>query len=114
MEELPSDNAFVQVVKFLYCFNLMFSYPLCIYPTNMIIDASLFKSVTPNSTKRLVYENISHTIVLIIAIILALWLYEYLDKVLAIIGTVCGLSVVLVIPSICHYKLIATDKVDGS
>lgn len=37
MEMLPASNTWVQLLKFLYCINLVCSYPLSIYPTNMAI-----------------------------------------------------------------------------
>ena len=114
MQHMPPENPLIQLVKILYCINLLFSYPLCIYPTNMIIDSHLFKWLEEGSERRLIYENISHSLVLLLALLSALFFYQYLDKILAVIGTVCGLTVVLIIPSICHYKLIATDKIVGS
>ena len=43
MQEMPSENRLIQVVKVLYCFNIMFSYPLTIYPTNVVLDSILFR-----------------------------------------------------------------------
>jgi amino acid permease len=80
----------------------------------MIIDAHLFQCLEERTSKRIFLENISHSIVLIAAMLLALVSYHYLDKLLAIIGCFYGLTVVLIIPSICHYKLIACDPIDGS
>lgn len=40
-EMLPADNAFVQVMKLLFCINLIFSYPLTIVPTFNTIEALL-------------------------------------------------------------------------
>ena len=80
----------------------------------MIIDAHLFQCMEERSSKRIFFENISHSLVLIAAMLLALVSYHYLDKLLAIIGCFYGLTVVLIIPSICHYKLVACDPIDGS
>jgi len=81
----------------------------------MIIDAHLFYNCfEEGSSKRVFVENVSHTIVLVGAMLLALVSYHYLDKLLAIIGCFYGLTVVLILPSICHYKLIACDPIDGS
>jgi len=56
-------------------------------------------------------ENFSHTIVLIVGMILAIYLYDSLDKVLALCGAILGTTVVLFIPSLCHYKLVAKDPI---
>lgn len=36
---LPADNRFVQVMKMLFCLNLVFSYPLSIVPTFNTLEA---------------------------------------------------------------------------
>ena len=60
------------------------------------------------------FENISHSVVLVIGMLLAIYLYDHLDKVLALCGAILGTTVVLFIPSVCHFKLIACDRFEGS
>jgi len=55
-------------------------------------------------------ENLSHTVVLILGILMAVYFYDYLDKVLALCGSVLGTSVVLLTPSLCHYKIVAKNS----
>lgn len=100
----------MQIIKILYTLNLVFSYPLTIYPTNIIIDSILFSSLPESSNLRLFLENFSRTIVLLIAMLLALFFYNSLDKLMALSGTILGTTVVLFIPSLCHYKLIARKE----
>lgn len=38
-EMLPADNRFVQIMKMLFCLNLVFSYPLSIVPTFNTLEA---------------------------------------------------------------------------
>ena len=47
IENLPASDPFVQVTKLLFCINLVFSYPLAIYPTNQIVESYLFRCM-PN------------------------------------------------------------------
>jgi len=42
MQEMPSDNSIIIAVKFLFCLNILFSYPITIYPTNVVIDSFAF------------------------------------------------------------------------
>jgi len=65
-------------------------------------------------TRRTIYENISHSLVLIIGMTLAVFFYDKLDRILAFSGTILGTMVVLFVPSVCHYRLIARDKFEGS
>ena len=107
---MPSDNTLIQIIKFVYCFNILFSYPTTIYPTNLIIDSCLFRRIENLPSKHKIKENISHTLVLLAGILLAVFFYEKLDKLLALSGTILGTMLVLFIPSMCHYKLVAKSK----
>jgi len=52
--------------------------------------------------------------VLLLGLILALYFGKYLDKVLSICGCVLGTPIVMTLPVLAHYKLLAkttTDKV---
>jgi hypothetical protein len=42
--------------------------------------------------------------------ILAIFFYDKLDKILALSGTLLGTTVVLLIPALCHYKLMVKSK----
>ena len=48
--------------------------------------------------------------ILLTCIFVTIELEEYLDKVFAIAGAVLGMANVLLIPSICHLKLLAETK----
>ena len=107
MQEMPSENRLIQVVKVLYCFNIMFSYPLTIYPTNVVLDSILFRRPRYHA------ENFIRLCVLILGMQLAIHFYDKLDKILALSGTLLGTSVVLFLPALCHYKLMqSSNKVD--
>ena len=103
MQEMPSDNIVIQIMKFLFSFNIFFSYPIGIYPANLIIDSTLFGRKENQPSKHLIKENISHTLVLALGILLAVFLYDKLDRILALTGTFIGCMIVLFIPSLCHY-----------
>jgi hypothetical protein len=49
-ENLP-DNGFINVVKVLFCLNLVFSYPLQLYPVHVIIENILYAG-WPKTKKR--------------------------------------------------------------
>jgi len=42
-EMLPADNLFVQIMKLLFCVNLVFSYPLTMVPTFSTIEALVLR-----------------------------------------------------------------------
>ena len=41
-EMLPASNLGVEIIKILFCFNLVFSYPITINPTNTILESYIF------------------------------------------------------------------------
>ena len=41
-EMLPADNLWIEIIKVLFCFNLVFSYPITINPTNTILEGYIF------------------------------------------------------------------------
>ena len=116
MQEMPSDDLVIQVVKVLYCFNIVFSYPITIYPTNVILDTILFDqifNIDEGSKKRYYFENLLRVVVLIIGIVLAVFFYDQLDKIMALGGTILGTTVVLFTPAACHYKIVqSSPKID--
>ena len=42
---------------------------------------------------------------MIVGMLMAIFFYDKLDKILALCGTILGTTVVLFIPAICHYKI---------
>ena len=82
-----------------------------------MIDSIIFDDflkLEPNTKKRLWAENLSRAVVCIMGVLLAVFLYDKLDKVIALSGTFLGTTVVLFIPATCNYKLVATSRFHGS
>ena len=48
---LSHDDKFLKVTELLYCINLVFTYPLAIYPTNQILERFLFNKCLPNESR---------------------------------------------------------------
>lgn len=44
IQNLDESNLFIKITKLLFCLNLVFSYPITIYPTNKIIESFIFVS----------------------------------------------------------------------
>ena len=107
MAQMPSDNVIIQISKMLFIINLFFSYPLVIYMTNVILEGFLCKKCKKRGPMRKWLKNFSRSIILGIAIIIAMYYLEDLTTILALSGTILGTSVVMTIPTLCHYKLCA-------
>jgi len=114
MGMMPANNLIIQIVKVLFSINIMFSYPITIFPTNQILEEIFLSRFAENSTYRNFFFRLICTIVLILGLVSAVQFYHDLDKILATTGVAFGTFVVLFVPSLCHYKLIATHPKFGS
>ena len=91
----------------MYCLNLVFSYPLTIYPTNKIIESFLFVRMKEVTTKRKWLKNLSRTVVAFLGCYFSILFKDVLDDFLGVTGAVLGISIILIIPTLCHYKICA-------
>jgi amino acid permease len=57
MEMMPADNPIIQVVKILFMLNLVFSYPLTIFITNLILEGFTFQKMKQNTITRKWLKN---------------------------------------------------------
>ena len=79
------------------------------YPANIVIESYLTPG-WPKSRKRQLVKNISRTIVVAASCLLAIAVYEKLEKLLAIVGAMTCCPMAFTVPSLCHYKLIAKTQ----
>ena len=108
----PSDPI-IKVTKLLYCINLVFSYPLTIYPTNTILEGFILSGISKeNTTIRLVLENFSRFCICVLGCFCSIIFQAKLDQFLGISGAVLGIPIILIVPSICHFKLCAKTKAE--
>lgn len=111
-DKMPADNPIIQVVKLLFILNLVFSYPLTIFITNVILESFTFRSFKKSTTLRKWLKNAQRSLILLLGIICAIYLKDSLDKILALSGTLLGTTCVMKFPVICHYRLLAKTKWD--
>jgi proton-coupled amino acid transporter len=73
------DDPVLKTTELLFCVNLIFSYPLCIYPTNKIIESFVFYKLKEVTTLRKWLKNLSRTIVVFLGCYFSILFREYLD-----------------------------------
>lgn len=101
----------IVITELLYCVNLVFSYPLTVYPANKIIESFIFhkffgmKEVT---LKRKWLKNLSRLVVVFLGCFLSITFEKVLDNFLGVAGAVLGISIILIVPTLFHYKVCAT------
>lgn len=94
------------VVKVLFCFNLLFSFPLVIYPTVMINENYLFDGWA-KSKKRQWFKNLNRSLVVAFVVGLTIALHQKLDKFLSILGALACTPVAFLFPSLFHFQACA-------
>ena len=105
------EDNFLNITEMLFCVNLIFSYPLTIFPTNKIIESFIFESPADKTPFIKWARNFSRLIVCFLGCFFSILFKDYLDDFLGVTGAVLGISVILIIPTICHYKICAETKV---
>ena len=94
------------MVKILFSLNLVFSFPLVLYPAIMIVENYLYTG-WPKSKKRQISKNIDRALIVGFVVILTVLLKQKLDKFLVILGALACTPVAFVFPSLFHFKACA-------
>jgi solute carrier family 36 (proton-coupled amino acid transporter) len=100
---LPQTSVFIWIIEILFCFNLIFSYPLVIYPANMVVESYLFHD-WPKTRKRQMCKNLTRSLMVLVTIVMALAIWDYLDKFLSIAGALFCTPIAFILPAMFHLK----------
>ena len=83
----------------------MITFPLTVYPANIIIESYLFKDTVP-SRKRSMLKNLSRTVVSLIGVGTCLLVGNGVDKFISLSGTVACTPISFMLPALFHLKLV--------
>ena len=108
---LPDTSIVTYIVKILFSFNMVCTYPLMIHPANLVVESWLFGN-WEKSRKRQMCKNLSRTIIVALSCVIALGVFNTLDLFLGLTGALTCIPVAFMIPTACHYKLIAIPNND--
>ena len=88
---------------------IIFTYPICIYPCNLNIEKYTIDKFLKGKNKTLIYwtKNISRMVVCALTAYVAIQLSEVLDLFIGLIGAICCGPIAMIIPTLCHLKLLA-------
>ena len=56
------------------------------------------------------FVNASRSLVILITIVVVIYVADHLDRVVSIAGAIFGMTNVLLLPALCHLKLIAETR----
>jgi len=108
---LPDTSVVTYIVKILFSFNMVCTYPLMIHPANLVVESWFFGS-WEKSRKRQMCKNFSRTIIVGLSCVIALGVFNTLDLFLGLTGALTCIPVAFMIPTACHYKLVAIPNND--
>lgn len=106
---LPTRDIAVTAIDIIWIINLIFTYPLVIHPANMVIESYVYRG-WPKSAKRKWMKNITRTLLIAFTVVLAVALMDTLDKLESINGAFACIPLAFLLPSLFHYKLVATTR----
>ena len=99
----------VYVIKILFAINLFFTYPLQIYPANIIIESYLYKNM-PKSRKRQMLKNVNRTVMVLFTIVFCLAMGDTIDKFISLLGSLTCTPISFTLPCIFHLRLCNPTK----
>ena len=82
-----------------------------IHPANLVVESWLFEGWA-KSRKRQMSKNLSRTIIVALSCVVALSVYDYLDRFLSITGALTCIPVAFLIPAGLHLQVIAKPEND--
>lgn len=104
-DKLPHD--FVgNSIRILFSINVLFSYPIVIYPAHMVVESILYKG-WEKSKKRQMSKNVTRTALVGFTVIVTILLGKKLDQFLSIIGSLFCTPIAFTFPAMFHYKACA-------
>ena len=116
-DSLPPQSVVTWIIKICFSLNLVFSYPLVIHPANLVLESYLF-GTWPKTRKRQMFKNLTRTLIVAASCVLALLIYDKLDKFLSITGALTCTPIAFTLPAAFHYKQCATTTsqkiIDGA
>ena len=88
--------------------SIVFSYPITIYPTNQVLQSFFLPCLSDESKLKAFLRFLLNGCVLLLGSYFSNIFYANLDTIIAFSGVVLGSVVILIIPTMCHYKIIAS------
>lgn len=93
-------------IKGLFAINLVFSYPLILYPAHIVVENYLYHS-WPKSKKRQWSKNFTRALLVAFTVVVTIAMQHKVDKFLGILGAVSCTPIAFTFPALFHYKAAA-------
>ena len=108
---IPSGNVAIIIIKVIFCINLICSYSIVIYPTNVAMENWLCGCFKNSKMKLYWAQNFSRFLVALSAVIVGIYLASKLTKFLGLVGSLLCAPLALTTPALLHYRHIAKTRI---
>jgi amino acid permease len=88
-----------------YSVNLVLTFPLTVYPANIIIESYVFKKMVGKSRTKDALINLSRILVSFIGVLTCALVGKGVDKFISVSGTLACTPISFMLPAIFHLKL---------
>merc|ERR1712139_141194 len=99
-------------VKLAFAVNMVFSYPLQLFPACQVLEPLMFTPMSDPPLARKMRKNALRTTIVAVLALVSIVGATNLDNFVSLVGAFCGMPLAFVYPSICHLKLVVGR--DGS
>lgn len=104
-----APDALQYTIIILFCFNLLFTYPLMLYPAHIIVENTLYSS-WPKTKKRQWTKNLRRTLLVAFTVCFTMAVDDKINKFLGILGALTCTPIAFTFPALFHLKAIAETK----
>eukprot|EP00736_Rhodelphis_marinus_P001903 Rmarinus@m.2733 len=100
---MPHGSTFVSTLQLLYCFALVCTYPLMLYPVVVILESAL---ISPKDSNQQWKKNVFRTGLVTITAVISLVGRDSFDIFIAFIGSFCCIPLAFIYPALFHAYLV--------
>lgn len=110
---LPNGDIPVALIQAFWIINLIFTYPLVLYPASTVIESYIFKGFKKGQARKWL-KNCFRALLVGFTVVISIALENTLDKLESVNGAFACIPLAFLLPCLFHYKLVAettTEKV---
>lgn len=97
------------IIIVLFCINLLFSYPLVLYPAHIIVENYLY-STWPKSKKRQWCKNFTRFLLVAFTVGFTLAIFDKISKFLGLLGAISCAPIAFTFPAMFHLGAVAETQ----
>ena len=101
---MPRKSPITWAVKLLYCAVVVLTFPLMVYPAQKVIDSHVTDK-WQQSPKKMIVENITRTLLVIFACVVALSVWNDIPHLNGLAGAIACCPMAFTLPALFHLKL---------